>query len=470
MVRAYAALVTGFTAGAMGQGGMLDVGPAPAVRAVVTRAETPPPPEAEGSVMLGALHGVLADMRGKELAAFRAAVPANPLLGDPTGGERVGVVHLYGRAGQTRRVDLVRSRDGGYVAVSMEGGPLTRAELNKEAALEAMSTWLQYQGGFGPSACTDPRGEVVELPRPYVPGRFTMDLPTLSKRFLRGRPTDVNPATRDLSTEKLWVRLPNGYDPRRPAGLLVWIDARMGGGGGEPPAAFNDALDNLGIICVGAANSGNDRYAVDRYQLALDATATACRRYHVDSRRVYVAGISGGGRVASILVGCFPDVFTGAVPIVGMDTYQNVPTGTGSFVPAGFLRPPDGLLRLLKQRPIAPITGPHDVNYNVILSAAYLMQRDGLRVRVFEYADMGHEMPAPTRFRESLAWIDGVYQGIRRQEEQAAAKTMETYDTRWKGESTTDEAGRRLLVRATAEGPWTEPAWRAAGLLGVSAP
>jgi len=244
----------------------------------------------------------------------------------------------------------------------------------------------------------------------------------------------------------------------------------MGDEGGQPPDVFAPALDALGIICVGAAGSGNDRYVVDRYQLALDAVATATARYHIDPRRIYVTGISGGARVASILQGCFPDIFTGSAPIVGLEFYENVPLGTGKWVRAGYLQPPGPLFRLLRERPIAPITGPHDGNYNSIKSATYLMEKDGMRVHLFEYPGMGHEMPTPERFTEALVWVDNVYQRARRAEIDAAAGAMEVYDKRWKGQPPPDDAAREALVRVTREGPWTEQAWRAAELLGVTAP
>jgi hypothetical protein len=41
---------------------------------------------------------------------------------------------------------------------------------------------------------------------------------------------------------------------------------------------------------------------------------------------------------------------------------------------------------------------------------------------------------------------------------------MESYDAK---EVKADEAARKLLYKATAEGPWTEPAWRAAHILGL---
>ena len=437
-----------------------------AVRAVITLDERPP--AAPESPMLGALHGVLGTLKGAEVSALRATVPPNPFLGETRGAARMAVVHLTGPGGKTKRVELLQGEGGTFLAMEMDIDPPSRAELRADALEELTRDWTPYRGAYTDDACADPAGQVFEVPRPYVPGRFMMDLKTVGERFLRGRKTNLNATTRDLAQSKFWARLPGGespYSPRRPAGLLVWVDARMGPEGGEPPAVFSPALDELGIICIGAADSGNDRYAVDRYQLALDAVATATRRWHIDPRRVYITGISGGGRVSSNMVGCFPDVFTGAVPIVGLNFYENVPLGTGQYVRAGYMQPQGALMRLLRSRPIAPITGPKDGNYNEITSATYLMNRAGLRVKLFEYEDMAHEMPTPERFQEALTWVDAAYQAQRRAEENAAAKAMAAYESRRPGGPPPDDAARALLVRVTAEGPWTDDAWRAVELL-----
>lgn len=452
---------------ASGQGGVFDIAGRRAERAVVTIEPDGPMPADDDTPMTRRLAGVLADLRGRDLLRLRACVPPSPFLGDPTGGERIAVVHLFRgvAAHADKRVELVRARDGGFVAVELDAtaGRPARAELDRDAAAELVRSWPAYRGGFDAPACIDPVGEVFEVPRPYTPGWFVMDKPTMGRRFLQRDTTNLDATDRQLNAETLFARLPRGYDPRVPAGLLVWIDATPDG---RPPQVFDSALDRLGVICVGAADIGNDRYVASRYQLALDAVATATRRYHVDPRRVYLSGFSGGGRVASQLLACFPDVFTGAVPIVGLSHYAPVPTGTGSAWPAGYVRPDAATFRLFQTRPLAPITGSADFNHREIEHAVHLMLKDRLDVRLFDNEEMAHELPTPERFLEALAWVDRVYEQARGAEADAAAKAMATYLQRFGDAPPRDAAGRRLLLRVTEAGPWTVPAWRAAELLG----
>lgn len=456
------------------QGGIFDIGDRPAARAVVTIGDGAVALDQHESDMTRLLRGVLADLRAKDLAALRACVPPNPFLGDPTGAERIGVVHLFpearpGGSGAApepaKRVEIVRTPDQSFIAVELveSGAQPARAELSKEATRDLLMHWPQYRGGFGEDACADPRAEVFELPRPYVPGWFSMDKPTMGQRFVGRSTTDIDATDRNLTNEVLFARLPRGYDPRTPAGLLIWVNA---GDDGRPPEVFSHALDELGIICVGASNSGNVRHVASRYQLAFDGLATASRRWHIDPARVYVTGISGGGRVSSILIGCFPDVFAGAVPIVGMSYCEKVPTGTGQFWRAGYNRPAAPLFRLLRQRPIAAVTGRKDFNYLEMTHAADLMRRDGLQVKIFGDPDMGHELPSPARFIEALQWADHVHRRAGEAQAAAATKALDACLQRFGDGAPANDAARRMVAKVTEAGPWTDAAWRAVELLG----
>jgi hypothetical protein len=319
-----------------------------------------------------------------------------------------------------------------------------------------------YTGPLDADAVKEPRGEVFELEKPYAAGKVTIDQAMLGERVYGGRKTKLEGSSRELDSEKFYVRLPKGYDPRKPAGLLVWVDPEPGG---RPPQEFDKAADELNIVCIGAADSGNTRMASTRYQLALDVVATAERRFHIDARRVYITGASGGGRVASIMQGCFPDVFTGAVPIVGLSIYRNVPTGTGKMWPAEFGRPQGNLFALLKTRRIGTITGQRDFNHLEIEQTTELYQRDGVDAKMFDDSKMGHEMPTAARFREALLWVDEPWQKLREGEQAAAREALEAAMAKAPGSGHAPEPVRKPLVKVTEVGPWTDEAWKAVEVL-----
>jgi hypothetical protein len=163
----------------------------------------------------------------------------------------------------------------------------------------------------------------------------------------------------------------------------------------------------------------------------------------------------------------FPDVYTGSVPIVGLSTYERVPTGTGAYWPAGYRRPGAGLFAAFKRHPMGVITGDKDFNYQEITTAADQLKKDGVNVRVFDYEGTGHEMPTAERFAEAIGWVDGAYREIVKGEDAAAGKAMEGYRARYPEGKAPDEAGRRLLERVVEAGPWGQHAWEAVETLAV---
>lgn len=461
---------------AQSHGGILDLGSVRAQRAVVVQPGSGTPSAEAEPQMLQSLRGVLADLKNKHLDELRACLPLSPFLGDAGTGEPLCIIHLTGKdprkpkdtADELKKsVSVYRSPSGGFVAVETDASDPRprRAELRREEFASLLAAWPQYRGAFEP--CADPTGSAFELPKPYEAGRFVIDPPTLSARFQHGARANLAGTERKLDQEKLFVRLPRGYDPRRPAGLLVWIDPTMQG---IPPEPLTAALDDLNIIAVGAASAGNARQVVDRYQLVFDGVATVSRRYHVDPRRIYLTGVSGGGRVSSILLGCFPDVFAGAVPIVGLSCYANVPNGVGGWWRSGYSRPGSALFNQLKTRRMAPMTGQKDFNQTEMQHATDIMRRDGLTIRLLDYPDMAHELPRPDRFAEALSWVDEPYRTLRKSEEEAATKAMAAYTARHGDATPPDEAARRMLHKVMESGPWTPPAWRAAELLGAAQP
>ena len=125
----------------------------------------------------------------------------------------------------------------------------------------------------------------------------------------------------DLSHETFALYVP----PREPAGgygLIVfvppWNAARL-------PDGWGPELDQYGMIFVSAARSGNDQGVLLRREpLAILAEANVAQRYRIDPARIYVAGFSGGSRVALKLALGYPDIFRGAILDAGSDPIGNM--------------------------------------------------------------------------------------------------------------------------------------------------
>lgn len=119
----------------------------------------------------------------------------------------------------------------------------------------------------------------------------------------------------DLAAERFVLYVP-ARSPAAGYALMVfvspWDDARL-------PEGWSDVLDRFGMIFVSAAHSGNDAPDGRRKALALLAAYNAMQRFRVDPARLFVAGFSGGSRIAMRLALAYPDLFRGALLNAGSD-------------------------------------------------------------------------------------------------------------------------------------------------------
>ncbi len=361
-------------------------------------------------------------------------------------GERVAVIHLRSDAASepSRLVEILLLADGSHVVRALDD-PTSAVPLD-EGRLERLAAgWPEYRGGFdAPSLAA---GVSVQLPRPYV-GGVAMTARTMKERLYRDIPVKLEDAHRDLAAESMHVRLPAGYGPRTPAGLLVWCSPSPEG---QVPGVLGAALDALGIVAVGCDGAGNDRGVPEKLQLAFDSIATARRRFHVDERRVYVAGMSGGGKLASILTVCFPEVFAGAVAVVGFASCHDLDASFGEHTSRYYAMPRGERLRMARSRRIALVSGPRDFNEREMQERMRLLAADGFgELRFFDVPGLGHEMPSAALFAEALAWIDEPRRRAAEDEAASAAALLE--------DAGTDAAKLRHVLDAC---PWTPAAWEA---------
>lgn len=441
--------------------GVFDVKGRPPLAGVVTAGPGAPGPD-PGSPMLDELQGVLARLDRKACLALRAA-GLGPIVEAPDGGLST-LCHVHVSNGpDSRTVEVLRDGAGMYYARGPETPEGRVARLNALRFANAALGWASLRGDGAPPAGLTP-GQAGVLEPPYTPGVFWFDRETLGDRLLGGRGTSLEGTDRLLEMNPLHIRLPRGFDARLSHGLLVYIDP-------TPISKVHDFMhavaDELGLIIVAPEKVGNRVYAPDRWQAALDAVATVSARLRVDPRRVYITGISGGGQISTHMCLCFPEVFAGAVPIVALGSYENIPIGNGTMWQGTFGKPRREVLAIAKQRRLCAITGGKDFNQRVVHEGARILTRDGINIRVNDFADMGHEAPTAARFAEALRWVDEPFR-TRQATDLAAAELL--LQSTLENAALKEEARRASLVQVTRVAPWSPPAWRAAELLGFAAP
>lgn len=212
------------------------------------------------------------------------------------------------------------------------------------------------------------------------------------KAELEKRVPFFKPGDYDLAAESFEVYVPSTYKPGgAPYGLLVFINS---GDDGKCNGNFKPLLDKYHLIWIGANKAGNERSPLHRVGLALDGVHNIKKLYNIDTDRIYLSGISGGGRASSGLAPAYPEVFNGAMYLVGC----NATIGKA---------PPQFVDRQKRLNSYAFVTGTNDFNKgdtNGVLK--YYKSQKFERTTYLEVPGMGHEMPPTDWLEKGLLFLD----------------------------------------------------------------
>jgi predicted esterase len=173
-----------------------------------------------------------------------------------------------------------------------------------------------------------------------------------------------------------------------PPGVFVYVSPRNLG---KIETSWRAVMDQYNLIWIGANNSGN-RMPVNRRMLyAIMALKALDRDYVIDSKRITVSGFSGGGRVASSLASQFPEVFTGAIYICGVDFWSE--------------KLEVRIDRLVQNRFVF-LTGSRDFNLVETKGVFHRYLNAGaLHSELMVIPGMAHELPDAANLSEALDFI-----------------------------------------------------------------
>jgi predicted esterase len=207
-----------------------------------------------------------------------------------------------------------------------------------------------------------------------------------------------------LADESFELFVPPGCSVENPHGLLVWISP----GRSDLPRDWFAVLERHKLIWICPNNAGNGRHFLARIGLALDAVHNAKATQPIDPKRIYVSGFSGGGRVASLVALTYPDVVTGAVPMMGVNFYRPLPAGgDNKYFRPGAARPIDPILNQARRVPMVLMTGERDMNQPQTKATFEALQKDRFaQVSYIEVPGIGHDMPAVEWLDKALVTLD----------------------------------------------------------------
>lgn len=178
--------------------------------------------------------------------------------------------------------------------------------------------------------------------------------------------------------------------PGESAGLLVFISPDSSG---LPQDDWHEVLNARNLHWIAAEDFGNDKATAQRILAALMGLRLVERKFDLDRKRIYIGGMSGGGRAASAAISTFPQLFSGALYIVGADPW---PQDASSRLPH------------IRAKRYVFLTGRGDFNRAEIRKIHRQYIAAGVtNAWLLDLPRFGHQYPNASQFDKALAFLDG---------------------------------------------------------------
>jgi predicted esterase len=193
----------------------------------------------------------------------------------------------------------------------------------------------------------------------------------------------------DSTRQTYDLYVPKGLKGRQAVGLVLFISAGDKAAGWE---TFQPLCDERKLLFASPHRAGNGTNMRERVRLVLDVLDDVRRRQEIDPDRTYLAGFSGGGRVACQIAFALPECFGGVIPICA----------------AGDLREETWLRhRVIERLSVAHVTGENDFNRGEVERFRGAILADvGVRSRVWVVPKMGHAVPKAEQLAEVMTWLE----------------------------------------------------------------
>jgi len=216
----------------------------------------------------------------------------------------------------------------------------------------------------------------------------------------------------DLSKEPVLIHVPASYDGSTPFGLIVFLPGD--GPFTTAPRGWEKVLEQRRLLFVSPQKALNSRDWDRRCSLAVVCALKMRELYQIDPRRVYAAGYSGGGRMASRLGYYHPDLFPGTIQSCGSDFHRPVPAvkvvplQRDRRAPYGLLDASAGEIKSARQKVrFVLITGPGDFRYGHLLDIYEGgFAKDDFQAKLIDDPWMAHETCGPVALCQALDFIE----------------------------------------------------------------
>jgi predicted esterase len=208
------------------------------------------------------------------------------------------------------------------------------------------------------------------------------------------KPNEFEPSSPRLpagykSTNQIYqLFVPADYSASRQWPLVLCVSP------GDGPCGwpnFEPICRSQGVIFASPMNTGNNQPFAMRARIVLDVLDDVRRRLSIDPDRVYLSGMSGGGRVAARVAYALPEACAGALPMCGSYSLRDEP----------WVR-----LRVAERLSIALLEGETDfLRAETEREYVPIMNAYNVRAKLITYPG-GHTTPPQNVLRDAFAWVE----------------------------------------------------------------
>jgi dipeptidyl aminopeptidase/acylaminoacyl peptidase len=235
----------------------------------------------------------------------------------------------------------------------------------------------------------------AEPPAAGYHGRVRVAAPTrLDWTFAASNRSQAEPPAKwlgdyDSAKQEYELFVPARRDRKARLPLIVFISASNDPAGWRH---FQRLCKARGFLFAGPRGAGNDCPEPKRARIVLDVLDDVRRHYPTDPDRTYLAGVSGGARMACAIAFALPEHFGGVLSLIAGGDLRQEP----------WLRQ-----RVIDRLSVALLTGTKDFNHGEVTRwRGPQLQEVGVQARVWVQPGLGHAIPAEKYLGEALRWLD----------------------------------------------------------------
>ncbi|OFX69454.1 MAG: hypothetical protein A2X12_11645 [Bacteroidetes bacterium GWE2_29_8] len=177
--------------------------------------------------------------------------------------------------------------------------------------------------------------------------------------------------------------LPSSYDETKKHPIIIFFDAHAKGYNGVD--LMKDYAEKYGYILVGSNNSKNGLTEEEYNYISTNLFNEIFNRFSINNNRVYLAGFSGGARVAS-------SIATQRGGINGVIGFSASPgNNINNFV--------------MKNVWFYGFCGDYDMNYNEMIQIESLLQKTKIKHTLTVFNGK-HELPSKSKVEDLFVWLE----------------------------------------------------------------